>query len=86
MANNSAPLSYDSVDNQSIVNFFDPALDVGDYGAITLKAQSVSGNVLTAPFYIIYKLPSYLTPENSQLVNAFKSCPVALFELCVSVP
>lgn len=61
-SNNSAPNSYASVDNDMLVTFFDPLLDVGDYGAITLTAQAVSGNPLTAPYYVIYKLPAFLNP------------------------
>jgi hypothetical protein len=76
---NPSPLLYQSQDSSTTVSFFDPALSVGANGAITLKAQAVSGNTLTAPFYVIYKLPSYLPPENTQVPPAFKSCPTAQF-------
>jgi len=46
----------------------------------------VSGNALTAPFYVIYQLPSFLPPENSQAAAAFKWCPSGLFELCLTAP
>jgi hypothetical protein len=85
-ANNSNPQSYPSVDNANTVAFFDPLLDVGDYGAITLKAQAVSGNALTAPYYVLFKLPSFLPLENTQLASAFSSCPPSGFELCLTAP
>ena len=85
-SNNSSPANYASVDNDQIVSFFDPLLDAGDYGAITLTAQTLSGNALTAPYYVIYKLPNFLNPENNQLASAFKLCNPALFELCLTAP
>lgn len=62
-------------------SFFDPALDVGDYCTITLTAQAI--NPQTEPYYIIFKLPMSLTPQNDQLSPAFPSCP---FEFCLTEP
>jgi hypothetical protein len=68
------------------VNFFESALSVGNYGAISLTAQSLTGNYLTDPYYVIFKLPPYLPPENNQVSTAFKVCSTALFELCITSP
>jgi len=54
-------------------------LDVGDYGVITLTAQTVSGNPLTSPYFVIYKLPTFLNPENNQITNPFNVCPASGF-------
>jgi hypothetical protein len=78
-SNNTAPIKKLSVDNQTIVNFFDPTLSVGNYGPITLTAQSLTGNYLPDPFYVIFKLPPYLPPENNQTAYPFQLCPTNLF-------
>lgn len=85
-ANNTAPITALTVDDQNLVNFFDPALSVGMYGPVTLTAQSLTGNYLNDPFYVVFKLPAYLPLENNQVTNPFKLCPVAKFELCITSP
>lgn len=85
-ASNTAPIKTLRVDDQNLVNFFDPALSVGMYGPVTLTAQSLTGSYLDDPFYVIFKLPSYLPPENNQVANPFKLCPAVQFEICITSP
>ena len=75
-----------TVDDQNLVNFFDAGLSVGMYGSIALTAQSLTGNYLNDPFYVIFKLPTYLPPENNQVTSPFKLCPTTQFELCITSP
>lgn len=86
MTNNSAPTNILSMDNETMIDIFDPLLDVGDPGAITLRAQTISNAVLADPYYVIYKLPGILTPENNQVGTTFQSCPTSVFELCITSP
>ena len=43
---------------------FESGLDVGDYGALSLKAQTVTTNAIIKPYYMLVKLPSYLIPDD----------------------
>jgi hypothetical protein len=60
-AQNTNPTIYSSVDDPS-VRFFQNGLDVGDYGPIVMTAQTVSGLPITKPFFMLIKLPKFLTP------------------------
>jgi hypothetical protein len=40
--------------------------------------------VLKDPYYVIFKLPSYLPVDSNQIANPFNLCPTALFDLCIT--
>jgi hypothetical protein len=80
---NANPTEVLSVDDANTVSFFDSALDVGDYGSITLTAQTITSTTQISPYFVLFKLPSDLTPENNQIASAFSSCP---FEICLTAP
>lgn len=81
--NHSSPPRIPSINDPSTDPFFDPVLDVGDYGAITLTATTITGNSLVNPYFVIFQLPSYLTPEDNQVSWPFSSCTS---ELCLTAP
>jgi hypothetical protein len=77
-----------SVDDPSTILFFEPLKTVGQYGYITLTAQSSTNSLPLDPYYVLFKLPYFLSPESTQLTNQvsapFPLCSPTNFEFCTT--
>lgn len=61
---------------------------MGQYGYVTLTAQTSTSTLPSDPYYVLFKLPYFLSPESIQLTNQvstpFPLCSSTLFEFCTT--
>lgn len=61
-AENVNPTIHQAIDDPSSVLFFEAGKKVGDYGTILMTAQTITSNPISPSYFMLVKLPSYLTP------------------------